>query len=321
MKNAIIFSLKVIIAIGLFYYFFNGSSIDINGYDLLLEYPFRIFFSVIICAFLVPITTYRWYLLLNTGGMKFDLKNVFYINYIGIFFNTVIPGSLGGEVFKSLFIYKYADENRTKAVFSVIIDRGCGLIGLMIVCALGIIISWRKIIEIPLLLTLSLGLISSLVLCVLAICIILMTNKHVDRYLQNKLFKQKSEFIKNLMSIVGAISHYRNNISIFPVCVGLSIMLHLSSVLFLYIISSMFHSGSIIFTDYMAALSFANISNLIPVTPGGLGIGEVAYAQIMEQLTLVKNTSNFILQYLALRISWVIISLPGMVVYVLYKNK
>lgn len=320
LKKSIIFSVKILIAIGLFYYFINSYPINIYSVELLLKSPYRIFFLLLICSLVIPISTCRWYLLFNSIKNKFSFKDIFFINYIGIFFNVVIPSSIGGDVYKSVYMYRKMKRNRSHAVFSVIVDKICGFMGLMIVCALGIIISWKVVKEIPLLMTLSLLIFLVLILCVAIIFFIFFTNNYFYKPIKNFVTDKEYKFGKLVIKIMDAVLHYKNNINLLLSCIGLSVLLHLSSVLFLIIIGPIFSHELIKFSDHMIALPLANLSNLIPMTPGGLGIGEIAYAQLIGLLINSQNLGNLALQFLALRISWVIISMPGMIVYILYKK-
>jgi uncharacterized protein (TIRG00374 family) len=217
-------------------------------------------------------------------------------------------------------MYTKIERNRSHAVFSVIVDKVCGLIGLMVVCVLGIIISWDKVEKIPLLMTLSLLPVIVLILCAAVILVAFYSDNYFYKLIKRISSNKESRVTELILKIIDAVSHYKNNINLLISCVSLSVLLHLSSVLFLLVIDPVFNLELIKFSDHMIALSLANLSNLIPITPGGIGIGEIAYAQLIGLLINSENLGDLALQYLALRISWVIISMPGMLAYLFYKR-
>ena len=55
----------------------------------------------------------------------------FVLNMVGSFYNTFMPGSTGGDVFKAIYAAQQT-PHRTRAVMSVIVDRAIGLLALVL---------------------------------------------------------------------------------------------------------------------------------------------------------------------------------------------
>jgi uncharacterized protein (TIRG00374 family) len=72
----------------------------------------------------------RWYILVRAQALPFTLYNATRLGLIGFFFNSMLPGSIGGDLVKAAFI-AFEQERRTVAVSTVIIDRAIGLWGLI----------------------------------------------------------------------------------------------------------------------------------------------------------------------------------------------
>ncbi len=81
------------------------------------------------------VTFVRWFLLVRAQGLPFTLPNALRLGMIGNYFNTFLPGSVGGDIIKATFIAREQDR-RTAAVATVILDRVIGLCGLLWVVAL-----------------------------------------------------------------------------------------------------------------------------------------------------------------------------------------
>src|ERR1051326_6476368 len=86
-------------------------------------------------ACVVMITFIRWYVLVRAQDLPFTLRDAVRLGLIGYFFNTFLPGSVGGDLLKAAFIAR-EQERRTVAVSTVLIDRGVGLWGLVGLCAI-----------------------------------------------------------------------------------------------------------------------------------------------------------------------------------------
>ncbi len=54
------------------------------------------------CA--VSLTFVRWYLLVRALGLHFRLLDAFRLGFLGYLFNFVSVGSVGGDLFKAIFI-------------------------------------------------------------------------------------------------------------------------------------------------------------------------------------------------------------------------
>jgi len=71
-------------------------------------------------------TFFRWYVLVRAVGLPFRLADSMRLGFIGLFFNTFLPGSVGGDAIKAWFLAK-EHSRRTLAVATVIMDRAIAL--------------------------------------------------------------------------------------------------------------------------------------------------------------------------------------------------
>jgi uncharacterized membrane protein YbhN (UPF0104 family) len=75
------------------------------------------------------ITFIRWYLLVRAQGLPFTLPSAIRLGLVGSYFNSFLPGSIGGDIIKAACIAR-EQSRRTVAVATVMIDRAMGLCGL-----------------------------------------------------------------------------------------------------------------------------------------------------------------------------------------------
>jgi uncharacterized membrane protein YbhN (UPF0104 family) len=86
----------------------------------------------VIFAAATAIQYYRWYLLVRALDLPFTLWNAFRLGLVGTFYNTFLPGSVGGDFVKAYIIAKGHPGRRAAAVATVIADRLVGLFGLIL---------------------------------------------------------------------------------------------------------------------------------------------------------------------------------------------
>jgi uncharacterized protein (TIRG00374 family) len=71
-------------------------------------------------------TFIRWGLLVRAQGLPFTVTNSLRLGFVGYFFNTLLPGSVGGDLVKAVAIAR-EQSRRTVAVATIIVDRIVGL--------------------------------------------------------------------------------------------------------------------------------------------------------------------------------------------------
>ncbi|HEX4123560.1 MAG TPA: lysylphosphatidylglycerol synthase transmembrane domain-containing protein [Tepidisphaeraceae bacterium] len=77
------------------------------------------------------ITSLRWHWLLGAMEIYLSWPRTFVLNMVGSFYNTFMPGSTGGDLIRAYYAAKHT-THRIRAVLSVLVDRGIGLLALII---------------------------------------------------------------------------------------------------------------------------------------------------------------------------------------------
>lgn len=127
--------LKWVVAIGLLasLYFQNQKGLhDIwNGPK---RYEFFAL-ALALCSLSTLVTFLRWYLLVWAQGFPFRIQDALRLGFIGLLFNYVGPGSVGGDLFKAIFLAREQSSRRVVAVATILLDRILGVLALFLVGA------------------------------------------------------------------------------------------------------------------------------------------------------------------------------------------
>src|SRR5205823_4932849 len=86
--------------------------------------------AAVVLVVSLTLTVVRWYLLVRAVGLPIRLTDAFRLGLIGFFFNTFLPGSIGGDAVKAVGLAR-SQKRRTVAVATVIMDRAIALWGLI----------------------------------------------------------------------------------------------------------------------------------------------------------------------------------------------
>jgi uncharacterized protein (TIRG00374 family) len=87
-------------------------------------------------------TFVRWYFLVRVIEPKFRWSATLILGFIGMVFNLVIPGAVGGDLIKAAYLVRMRIR-KTQAVASMVIDRILGLLGLFILAAIAGGVAWQ----------------------------------------------------------------------------------------------------------------------------------------------------------------------------------
>jgi uncharacterized membrane protein YbhN (UPF0104 family) len=79
----------------------------------------------------------RWYALVRALGLQFPLADAFRLGSLGLLLSQVWFGSVGGDLFKAVFVAREQPGKRTEAIASVVIDRVVGMYGMLLVASCG----------------------------------------------------------------------------------------------------------------------------------------------------------------------------------------
>jgi glycosyltransferase 2 family protein len=85
---------------------------------------------------MITVSVWRWGLLLRAQGLDLPFRRLSASFLVATFFNNFLPSNIGGDVIR-IADTAPAARSKTLATTVVIIDRGIGLLGLVLIAALG----------------------------------------------------------------------------------------------------------------------------------------------------------------------------------------
>ena len=99
---------------------------DPEAFSRILEQPkdWKLLIAAwLLCMAGVGVGVVRWYLLVRALDLVFSLKDAVRLGALGYLFNFVSVGSVGGDLFKAVFIAREQPGRRAAAVATVGVDR------------------------------------------------------------------------------------------------------------------------------------------------------------------------------------------------------
>ena len=286
--------------------------------DLLIQFfshPFFLTGVVIIFLLMLALGSWRWYLLNSAQRVDLDFFSTFIATYIGAGFSNILPGTVGGDVVRWFYLFKKIPNKKSTVLFSLFLDRVLGLIGVFI--TVGFIfathmhaISQNTKLYYPFLLF---SLLCIAVLAAFFTMITLSGKIPFSAFLETRFPDQK--WAKLAASFFNALKTYHISISSIAKCLIISVAIQIIMGITVNLIAEMMGFTGISLTNYVIAASLTQVVNLIPATPGGVGIGEMAFANILYLLNPEINAA-FATVYFAFRLIGTLTYLPGVMLFI-----
>ncbi len=229
------------------------------------------FIAGALCFFVcVMLSGMRWWWLLRINAMDVTLAEALRFTWIGMFFNSVVPGATGGDVIKALYIMKRCPGHRIPALVSVFVDRILGLGSLAILGAVVVLFALDRFG------TLALAIWSVMGGVVLLGCIAF--SKRLRQVLRIKpMLDRLPPRIGNTLKMVDeAVHFYRGHKSVIALSLLSGIGNHVFFVVSVALMGDALGIGMPWF-EYFVLIPIINVVSAVPIAPNGWGVGEALY--------------------------------------------
>ena len=308
---------KLALVGGILYYLISSDRLNLERLLLLKDSPdlLALILSVLI-MFVVPLTALRWWLLLKALGLQVSPKRTFLLTWIGNFFNSTLPGAVSGDVVKGYYIIKaQAEEGRTQAFMTLLIDRFVGLFGLIIISFFSLIANLSIFLENPRLhgLIWMIGILFLATICFYTL-VIWPFHDGKDPFIH---FFEKLPATKFTTKIYLAFKSYQNQKPILLSTLLIAILIHCLVAFLFWKIAHLLTGTEMGLGTQLFLMPIGLITTAIPLAPGGIGIGHVAF-ESLYQLVGVAGGADIFNIYIILQLA---VYLMGGIPYFLYNSE
>lgn len=250
----------------------------------------------------VSINVHRWTVLLRVVGVEVRLRDVFRLSYVGIFFNNFMLGSTGGDLLKAYLVARDT-EHKTRAVASIFVDRLLGMLGLALVAmgAIGLHLDRPELRE-------AAYLVGGFLLCFLVGTLV-----YFDPYLRSRrwvvalLARLPFQRVRQELDI--ALHLYHSHKAAVAYAIGISLVSHLSVMIQGWGFMRAAGVEPVTLLHVCSYLPVIMILSALPISLGGLGVGETAYVHFFGPLGM--SSTHAVMLSLVGRLANLALSLPG----------
>ena len=305
--------IKLIVGIVAIGYLVYAGNIDFHVLSQVLRDNYLLLIVTLIIFLLVTsLGALRWFLLIQAVDVPISLRQCFKIHMIGMCFIFYVPGG-GVDLIKAYYIHKESDDSNNLALMSIFIDRAIGIYSLLVVGVISIFINYNVPIEDP---TLRWNSWFYIIIFAFSSAVIGFFFTRVANNLFNARWIDKLPFNNFIYGFLGAIEIYREKLIPLFLSFLLSLILHLMMIIVFYF-SALALNLDIPFSLHVYLVPLLLLINIIPITPGGLGVGEVASFALYNMAGVKGGGEIFLLFHAYLFIN----SALGVPFYFMHKKK
>ncbi|MBL8842383.1 MAG: flippase-like domain-containing protein [Planctomycetes bacterium] len=210
----------------------------------------------------------RWQVLLRAVGVEANFWRVQKLGFFGLFFSNIIPGMTGGDLVKAIMVARDHPEQKPAAVLSVIVDRAIGLLGLAVVASAALAFQHGRFPATEFKLNVILGLIVAGAAVVMS--------RRLRRAIRLDKLLAALPFAELLKKLDRAALLYRDAGWQVAYSVVASFAVH-GMILWSFCVLGGALGIKISALDYFSLAPLALIAQSLPLTPGGVGVGEAAF--------------------------------------------
>ncbi len=318
MKSFIKNTLKLVLAFGLIYWLVESGKLDFSLLKKLFASPLTVIIAILLLQFDNGIAAFRLRIILHKkASQSISFLKVYLANWIGIFFNSVLPGSVTGDLIK-IFYIQDLDKNFSKRFLlgAVFIDRVVGLLGLVSVGGIVCLLNYQTLVNlspdvanlIHVNILLTLGVVISLLMIFFFPGFPLLISGKC------KKISSLEKIMLKLESIWESLCSFRNKILIL---LALSMTLQSIIIFIFWYLASPYSVGDLSLVTVFSIMPIGFISISLPIAPAGLGVGHVVFENLLGYFNITNGASLFNIYFFVVLIS----NLTGVFPYVFYRGK
>lgn len=290
------------------------SSLDRDQLQQLGQHPIR--WPLLGCGFALAIicvcaTFVRWYLLVRALDLPFRLSDAFRLSFVGYLLNFVAFGSVGGDLFKAVFLAREQPGRRTEAVATVFLDRAVGMYSLLVVASVAILFGGRSGWDADVRTMCNLTLVAT-VAGTVAIAVVLLPGW--DRSSLMKTAYRIPKIGHVLQRLANALQVYRGKRGMVALVATISLAVHVAFATSLYLSAAAIFPQHPTMTDHFIIVPLSLTAGALPLAPAGLGTFEAAM-KILYQVIPSQGGGDGFLVALVFRVTTIAIAAVGVVYY------
>lgn len=309
---------KFILAFGIVGYLVYQGQLDFTLIYKVLDYPMLLLTALFCYAGIIFITTFRWRWLLEleiTPSLPYWQVNK--LTWIGVFFSTILPGGVSGDLVKVFYARELNKEvSNSFLLTTVFIDRFLGMLGLLLLQGIAALLFHQELMKLSP--TIENVLIFNLFLTLVGVLIVI--SLMIPASWRSPLTTAADHLPwvgKKVVKILSALWLIGDNKRVVLKIIALSICTQMVATFIFWLITSPFYPFPLSFKHALCFIPLGMVLVAIPISPMGIGVGHAAFNQLFAHFNINNGASLFNLYLLVM----LMVNLSGSIPFILNRRK
>lgn len=316
LRSALITLLKITVALGLIIWLVRSGKLDFQQLNVYSEIPVLLPLTILVwvCGPLL-IAAYRWLQLLRGLDLGLPYPKVLLLQMIGLFFNAAMPGAVGGDVIKAVYIVRDQSRgNKTPAMLTILLDRILGLTGLFTIGLVAVLLNLPTLWAEPMLRLPVVAIIGvSVASAALFATVFLPFADDADPILR---LLRRLPLGRIFEKIYGAFRQYRHAPGALIRGWLASVVMQLGMLAFCRTLAVYLLNEPVPWLQFATIFPLGIFTTAIPILPGGLGVGHVAFDRLFALIGYQGGANVFNAYFLG----FMCLNLLGSIPYLLVRS-
>lgn len=293
MTNALKFAAKLLVAALLIGWLVRGGAIDFGRLALFFERPTLLALNLGVFVAGVVLNGAKWRLLLSALGVHVSFPRTVQLQMTALFFNTVIPGNVGGDVLKAVYVARDArPEQRTGILLVAFVDRLVGLAGLVSMATLITAVRGPALWSDRLLRPMATAVLLLGVGVVVGPAVFLLFMRHAGARLE-AWTSGSSKLARLLGQLVLTARLFSGAPKALFVALLTSMCFHATGMFFFTELTSAVTGEAAAYATIATVFPLGLLTMILPISPSGVGVGHVAFDRLFEAIGLSGGATVF----------------------------
>lgn len=301
LKSVLVNAFKLGLAAGLIFWMVSSGKLDFTQLGLLYQNTIILVTTVLgyFTAF-IGLGGLRWFILLKGMGLNVSFARVVHLHYTGMFFNASMPGAVGGDIIKAVYVIRdhQKTSQKTPAMLTILLDRIVGVMGLFLLGFVSLVFNFNSFISNAVLQPIvAVILVFFGFTCVFYLLVFLKIPPEKDpvmRFVNLKVYG-----FSVLRKIYSALLVYRKRPMTLVYALGLSVLIQCMVMGYFILLTETLVQVNVDAWDFAGIYPVGLFTTALPLAPGGLGVGHVAFEKLFELIGLTNGGNVFNIYVLA----------------------
>jgi glycosyltransferase 2 family protein len=281
----------------------------------IFSHPVAAGIAIMALAAAIYVSVMRWYLLLMIQGISISLWRLSSITFASYFIGSTTLGSVGTDAMRLYYIGREKPASLGQAYLSIVVDRLVGMTGLLVLGAILFAMNFAEITRHPQMLGLVLFSAAMAAGFVLLAALMVGFNRLISPWLRGLRVIHR---VTTHMSLL--VHYYRSALPLVGLCVLISVVVHALMLASLVILTWALFGDALSASQLGLAGVMSTLANQIPISPGGLALGEGTFAYLCHLMDPATVTTDYGSAVFLQRVVALIATLPGLFSYLAYRS-